>query len=223
MIPKDTVLCHCRIVLFASLMLCMSLFIMGCLDSGGGGKLGSGHDFGENTPDLVLAMGDSITAGGYSGGAPWPARFGGMVGKSVINDGIPGASSPVGAARANSLIVSQKPGFVIIFYGANDAITGVSADIFENSIRAMVEAAQNNQAIPVLATILQMDGGRAIYNGRVDRLNARIRDVASQLKVKVVDVSKAVRRDPALYLADGLHLSDEGELLVAMRFMDAFN
>ena len=202
------------------------LFLMGqgtgCLSSSSK-KLGDGHDFGPNDPDLVLAMGDSITAGGYSGGPPWPARFGGIVGKSVINDGIPGAMSNVGASRAPGLITSRRPGFVIIFYGANDAIQGISADATEGSIRAMVNAAKSNQAIPVLGTVLPMSVSRSIYNGRVDQINERIRSVGRSESVKVVDLHRVVARDPDRYLVDGLHLNAAGEELVALEFNDAFN
>lgn len=194
----------------------------GCLNSSSS-KLGDGHDFGENDPDLVLALGDSITAGGFSGGSPWPARFGNIVGKSVINDGIPGAMSSVGAARAPGLISNRRPGFVIIFYGANDAIQSISADATEQSIRAMVTTAQSNQAIPVLGTVMPMTGSRSIYNGQVDRINERIRSIGRSEGVKVVNLNRAIRRGPDRYLVDGLHLNTAGEELVALEFNDAFN
>lgn len=183
-------------------------------------KLGDGHDFGDNNPDLVLAMGDSITAGGYSGGSPWPARFGGMVGKSVINDGIPGASSPVGAGRINSLLATYKPGFVIIWYGANDAINGYNIETTDGALRYIVDAAKANNSIPVIANVMPMAGGRVIYNGNVERINERIANISG---VKKVNVYKMVSGNTDLYLADGLHLSDAGEQEVAALFMDAFN
>lgn len=207
------------------LIVCVSIFATGCPLEGSdsSGKLGASHDFGDNNPDVVLAMGDSITAGGFSGEAAWPARLGGMVGKSVVNAGIPGAPASVGAGRIGGLLQSRKPGFVIIFYGSNDAIQGVDINTTENAIRAMVIRAKNNQSIPLLATALPMTGGRQIFNGGVDRINGRIRAIANSESVKLVNLHGAIRRNPDLYLVDGLHLSGLGEELVAMEFMDALN
>ena len=199
------------------------VFGAGCLGgSSSGKKLGDDHDFGDNDPDVVVAMGDSITAGGFSGGAPWPARLAGMIGKNVVNQGIPGVQSTVGAARVNGVLGGRKPGFVIICYGSNDAIRGTPAGITEANLRAMVAATKANQSIPLLSTIPPMIGSRTIYNSRIDTVNAVIRTIASGEEVTLVDVHRAVRQSPATYLVDGLHLSDRGEELVALEFLDAF-
>jgi lysophospholipase L1-like esterase len=203
----------------------MTLLQTGCIDDLLGSdskKLGDGHDFGDNNPDLVLCMGDSITAGGFSGAAPWPSRFGNMIGKSVINDGIPGVQSDTGATRIRTLLDARKPGFVIIFYGANDALVGRPPEQTAGFIRSMVRAAKDASTIPVVATALPMAGERSIYNERVDAINREIRSVASQEGAKLVNTHGAVKRNTSLYLVDGLHLSSPGEELVAMEFNDAF-
>lgn len=196
----------------------------GCLDSGGGGGggLGKGHDFGGNNTNVVVAMGDSITAGGFSGGAPWPSRLAGMIGKTVVNDGIPGAESVVGAARVNGVLSGLKPGFVIIAYGANDAIQSNDPDAVGANIDAMIAAVQANQSIPVVATVMPMSEGRIIYNAFVEAINARIRNVAANRGARVVNLYGLVNGRQDTYLADGLHLNDAGELAVAMEFADLF-
>lgn len=205
------------------LTLLLSLLNSGCLnDRGGGGRLGDGHDFGVNDPNVVVAMGDSITAGGFSGGAPWPSRLAGMIGKTVVNDGIPGANSSDGAARINRRLSGLKPGYVIIFYGANDAITGTGAANAGAAIDAMVSAAQANKSIPILANVLPMSGGRIIYNSSVDRINAEIGAIAKNRNVVLVNLHDLVLGNTDQYLVDGLHLGDAGELAVAMEFADRF-
>lgn len=204
---------------FASLLVlfCGMILSAGCESDSK--SLGDGHDFGENNKDLVLAMGDSITAGGYSGGSPWPARFGGMVGKSVINDGIPGASSPVGAGRINSLLATRKPGYVIIWYGANDAINGYNIETTKSALQYMIDAAKANKTIPVVVNIMPMGGGRIIYNGNVERINQAISEISG---VKKVNAYKIVNGKTDTYLADGLHLNDAGEQEIAATIADVF-
>lgn len=204
-----------------SILIALNVVSTGCLESSDN-PLGKGHDFGDMNRGVVLAMGDSITAGGYSGGPPWPARLSGMLNKTVINDGIPGAASAVGATRTQSMIDRHKPGFVIVFYGANDAIHGVDVNATSDRLRSMAVTAKNNRCIPLIATVMPMSGGRRIYNGRVDAINAEIRKIAREEKVKLVDIHRTISRSPDLYLADGLHPNDRGEELIALEFQDAF-
>ncbi len=208
---------------FAALLIAHLFVSVGCLNSGSSRTLGDGHDFGENDSQRVLVLGDSITRGGFSGAAPWPARFGNMVGKTVINDGLAGAPAGAGAARIRRQINRHKPGYVIIIYGANDAIQGAPIANTENAIRHMVAVAKDSQCIPVLANVMPMEGPRRIYNGRVNQINQRIRSVADQADVTIVNLHRAIRRNPDRYLVDGLHLSDTGEELVALEFLDAFH
>jgi lysophospholipase L1-like esterase len=187
-----------------------------------GSALGSGHDFGDNDPGTVLAMGDSITEGGYSGGAPWPSRLEPLIGKRVINSGRVGERVFQGEKRIRQTLDATRPGFVIIFYGANDAIQNTPISITSRAIRNMVAEAEASQTIPVLATVLPMSGSRSIYNRNVDAINEVIRSVASQTSASVVNTHGAIARNPDLYLADGIHLSDSGELAVTFEFMDHF-
>lgn len=193
----------------------------GCEESGS--PYGAGYDFGENNSDVVLVMGDSITEGGFSGRAPWPSRFAAASGKSVINDAAAGATSVYGSSRIDGLLAATKPGFVIIGFGANDAILSRSPDGTAAQIEQMIVAAQNNSTIPVVATVMPMAGGRSIYNGTVNAINERIKGIAKQYNVRVVDLYNAVGNDPGQYYADGLHLNNAGEDLVALEYVDVFN
>ncbi|HMO51138.1 MAG TPA: GDSL-type esterase/lipase family protein [Kiritimatiellia bacterium] len=185
-------------------------------------SLGSGHDFGDNDENLVLAMGDSITKGGFSGGTSWPTRFAARTGKSTINDGIAGATSGVGASRIQDLLARRKPGFVIIFYGANDAIRSVNVERTAANIDAMIGAALDNGSIPVVATVLPMAEARSVFNGNVEAINLRIREIAKARRVKLVDLNRAVGDTPEEFYTDGLHLNNRGEDLVALEFADLF-
>lgn len=204
---------------YSGWLFCMLIAALGVgCESDSGGKLGDGHDFGDNNPEVVLVMGDSISAGGYSGGPPWPSRFADMVGKTVVNYGVPGANSIDGAGRISRAINSIKPGYVIIWYGANDAIQSISVDSTDRAINYMVDVAKTNKVIPVVINVMPMAGGRSIFNGTVDRINERIKSI----KAKKVNAHKLVNSDPFLYLEDGLHLSDTGENAIALEVLDVF-
>lgn len=203
-------------------MITISSLLVGCMD---GDEFivskSRQHDFGDNDPAVIVAMGDSITAGGWSGGPSWPARLSEMTGKTVHNAGVRRAQSSDGAARIQSLLQRHRPGYVLIFYGANDAIMGIPLSITENSLRAMVAAAKENKSIPILATVMPMAGARKVFMPRINAINERIEAIAKSEGVKLVQTHRAVLRDPELYLADGLHLNNAGELLITFEFADA--
>ncbi len=192
--------------------------LVGC-NNGSDDGLGSGGDFGSNDPNVVLVVGDSISVGGYSGAANWPSRFAGMVGKTVVNKAVGGTTSGEGAARIRGLLSSVKPGYVIIFYGANDAIQGVGTDSTIGALNAMADAARANKTIPVVGNVMPMASWHGVFNGRVDAINGRM----SEVNAKRVNTYGAIISDPASYLVrDGLHPNDLGEMAIAMEFADAF-
>jgi lysophospholipase L1-like esterase len=130
--------------------------VSGCLDSGSGGGGGSANrDIGDNDPARVVALGDSITEGiCRPDGTPYPARLAGLSGKNVINEGRCDERSAGGVARIGGVLNRYKPGTIVILYGANDALDGLSTDVVINNLRSMCNAAIANQTTPMLGTCL---------------------------------------------------------------------
>jgi acyl-CoA thioesterase-1 len=210
---------------FLMLALAGSLVNSGCLDSGGGGGggLGDGHDFGSNNPNLVIAVGDSLTVGGYSGGLSWPSRLDQMIEQSVMNKGVAGATSTIARDGIASLLFETRPGFVVVMIGANDAIKLVDPADTRANIEAIIVACKANKSIPVLVNVMTMNGPREVFNTFIPGINESIRVVAQEQKVKLVDLFKAAGTDTAKYqIDDGLHLNDAGETFVAMEISDVF-
>lgn len=121
-------------------------------DSSGSGDSSSvSRDIGDNNPDLLIAIGDSITAGSETPGPGYPERLAGLIGKTVRNNGRPGAfSSSAGGHAASAL--SSKPAYLLIMYGTNDALHEVSPSAVAGNIRVAVRAAKANKTIPVVAS-----------------------------------------------------------------------
>ena len=203
-------------------ILVAGLLLMALAGCGGNGttSAGSGADFGDNHPNVVVALGDSITEGVDGGGAPWPGRLGGVSGKTVINAGVGGEPSGGALSRCGGVLAAYKPGYLIILTGANDAIMGYSTDDAVEHIRAMVQAAKANKTVPIVATLLPMVEGHLIYNSAADRISAGVRSVASSEGVTLVNLNGEFGDPEHQLLSDGLHPNDIGNQIIAMAFND---
>ncbi len=176
-------------------------------------------DFGDNNPDVVVAMGDSVTAGSAISGPSYPRLVAGMSGKVVINEGIGGEWSSGGLARIGSVLASHKPGYVFIMYGINDEIHVGSVNWTISNLRQMIHIVKESKAYPIVGTIPP----RATPSGanRHAALNARIRQLCEEENVTLADVELAFNEDYTLMLEDGFHPNENGNLLIAMVFNEA--
>lgn len=146
------------------------------------GKL-SGTPGAANDANVVVCIGDSITAAGY------PANLASMTGKQAVNSGVPGEESIHGASRVSSLLSTYNPGNLCILYGINDLISHrAPADIIQylSQIAATARAAGS---VPVLATLTPVNGKYAKYQSDVDDLNAQIRSFASSQGISLADLA----------------------------------
>jgi len=202
-------------------LICLSfLLISGCEDSKS--HLGDGHDFGSNSPTLYVAFGDSITYGsGVSAEDSYPTKLAGMMMRTVINEGYPGAESYVGADMVQDVLDQYKPGFLLILFGINDLIMGHDEEETIGYLQYICQAAINNKTIPVIATLTPVSGEHHIWASGVDRLNVLIRQMAADMNVAIVDLDTAFNWDTTTYLQDdGLHPNVLGYNLMAVTFYD---
>lgn len=135
-------------------------------------------------PNLIVCLGDSITAAGY------PGALAARSGKQTVNAGLGGEETSGGAARVGGILSSYQPGYLCILYGANDVITGRSLDGAINNLAAIVDAARTNGTVPILGTLTPMSGSHyGRYQATVVELNTRIRAYASGAGVRLADVA----------------------------------
>lgn len=198
----------------------LALALFGCGGGDGGGL--SNKDPGNNDVNVVVAFGDSITQGSQCPCTPYPARLGGMIGKSVANAGIAGSVATENVGRTQSAIDKYHPGFMLILYGVNDVIHGHALDGVVAALDQMVNICLDNHVVPVLATYPHPITSHAIFGPRTARLNELIKSLASSRGVKCVNLESEFNANPEWYMPDGLHPNDAGTQVMALAFADLF-
>ena len=192
---------------------CMVALLVGCNnDDDSSGGLPS--DIGDNNPDMVVALGDSITVAGY------PAAVAGITGKTVINQGRGGERSAGGASRVSGVLSKYKPAYLLILYGANDAIHGADAAAVKGNLRAIIGAAQANKTVPIIANLTPMYDGHSSFQGTATSYNPEIKSLASEMGARFVNLAGEFGSERSLIQADGLHPTGEGSQVIAFAFSD---
>jgi lysophospholipase L1-like esterase len=197
------------------------LLLFSCNGGGGGGLSG---DIGDNDPDVVLAIGDSITNGGcVPDGAPYPARLAGLIKKKVINAGGCGETTGSGAAKVAGLLDKHNPGTLLVLYGANDEILGDEIEGSLARMRIIISAAKARKTRIAIGTVMPMVRDHLPFEGFVEAYNVQLKALAKKENVKVVDLfGEFSKRRDVLLQEDGLHPTDAGTQIIAAAFADVF-
>lgn len=88
---------------------------------------------------IILAFGDSITSGTGAGeGEAYPAVLERLVGRKVINAGVPGETTAEGLARLPAVLAEVRPALVILCHGGEDMTQEAEAEQLIANLRAMV-------------------------------------------------------------------------------------
>lgn len=179
----------------------------------------SSTDTGDNDPNLVVCIGDSLTAGINCVGASYPTRLAGMCGKTVVNLGVGGVSSAYGKSHVSEAL-DRHPGYVCILYGSNDPGHGIGASATGANIRAIIDACKAASCIPIVGTPPPTIPPHRDNNEELAAIAAEIRSAARAKGAGLVDIHAAFSSDPEKYLnpEDGLHFSEAGGDLVARKF-----
>lgn len=181
-----------------------------------------GDDGNDDKPENVyLCIGDSITGDeNYPGVAPYPTHLQNRVQGRVVNKGNGGETSLSGAGRIRGLIDSENPSHVLILYGANDILRGWNTEFSIENLRIIVQSAKNANVKPLLATLTPMSGSRAIFKSSIDRLNERIRSLASEEGASLVDLAREFSGSEDERFPDGIHPDASGASIIAMAFSE---
>jgi acyl-CoA thioesterase I len=103
---------------------------------------------------VVLAFGDSLTYG--SGAEPfqaYPAFLAKLIGRRVVNAGVPGEVTAAGLSRLPAALEAEKPALVIICHGGNDLLRRLERKKTADNLKAMIRLARERGAAVVLVAV----------------------------------------------------------------------
>lgn len=177
------------------------------------------HDFGDNDPNVIVALGDSITAG-YPF-VPWedtyPAQLQALIGRTVANGGFGGARAYNGVEVTDYFLRRFKPGYVLIMYGANDVMER-SAHSITNDLLTIARKAAENKSIAVMSTVTPVSGPKIGRKDAILNLNEVIKARAAESGYPVADVAAEFGWEGQYLLPDGLHPNSAGLGVIAQTF-----
>lgn len=109
---------------------------------------------------VVLAFGDSLTYGtGAPAGQSYPEVLAALLGRTVINAGLPGELSAAGLERLPAMLERHKPLLVVLCHGGNDFLQRLDQEATARNLKAMVDLVQARGADAVLIGVPKLGFG----------------------------------------------------------------
>ena len=106
---------------------------------------------------IVLAFGDSLTYGtGAGSGESYPEVLASLLGRTVINAGVPGETSVQGLRRLPGVLAEHEPDLVILCHGGNDFLRRLDQQQLAANLAAMVALIHDSGAQVVVVGVPQL-------------------------------------------------------------------
>jgi acyl-CoA thioesterase-1 len=103
---------------------------------------------------VIVAFGDSLTFGTESEPAEsYPAVLEKMIGRRVVNSGVPGEVTGDGLLRLPEVLEREKPALLLLCHGGNDQLRRLNQRQAANNIREMIRFAQKREVAIVLIAV----------------------------------------------------------------------
>ncbi len=199
----------------------------------------SDFDFGNNNPRKVTAFGDSITRGFLElrrqgsfdliTSNNYPNILQGKLKGldptwSVVNRGVGGEITAEGLGRISSTLNIDKPGFVLIMEGTNDASRCGNSSVAANNLRGMVQIAKANKSIAIIGTIPPNFRTNPCPDFFIADVNAQVHAFAEAENVSVAEIHDGMNSRSLFGLTpdrDPLHPNEQGYAVMADIWLQA--
>lgn len=162
----------------------------------------------------IVCFGDSLTYGtGAERGKDYPSQLSKMIGKPVINAGVPGDTTARALRRLRRDVLDKSPDIVLITLGGNDLKNGVAKDTAFENLKRIVES-------------IQEQGARVIIGGLRFPLRDRgfgkgYKELADQTGADLIpNIFEDIMGNRKL-MSDPIHPNGEGYKIMAQRFLEA--
>ncbi len=164
----------------------------------------------------IICFGDSLTYGtGASQGMDYPSQLSKLIGRPVVNAGVPGDTTGRALRRLDRDVISKNPGFVLITLGGNDLKNGVSRDTAFSNLKQIVESIQASGAGVIIGGLKFSFRDRGYGKG--------YQELADETGVILIpDIFKGIMGNREL-MSDPIHPNDAGYKIIAQRFYEAMS
>ncbi len=150
----------------------------------------------------------------------------------VWNEGLGGETTAEGLIRIDRAITGHESRYLLLMEGTNDVVfLDISMEAAAFDLEEMARRALRAGMLPLLATIIPRKDWRwttAPFQSRIVELNARIRELAGDMRIPLVDQYGAFYFYPAsrggwtsLLLDDGVHPNPDGFEVMAQTWFAA--
>ncbi len=162
---------------------------------------------------LVLTFGDSLTwgtGGGENGNYPYQLEQ--MIGRRVINAGVPGEVSAEGVKRLPEILKEHQPQLLILCHGGNDLLRRLDRQALHDNLRQMIEAAQQSGTEVVLIGVPSP--------GLLLEPPALYAELATEFKLPFLGEALAELMTDRKFKSDAVHFNAAGYRQLAQRVKD---
>jgi lysophospholipase L1-like esterase len=142
----------------------------------------------------------------------------------VNNRGVGGERVEQGSARIGDVLRADRPGYVLIMEGTNNATNCDDVSFILEHLRIMVQSAQSNKTIPIIGTIPPNFRNDDCAHDVIDQANAQIRGLASGGGIQLAEIFNGMNSRSLFGQApdrDPLHPNEAGYAVMANIWFNA--